>query len=1074
MNNENPESKRKRCDLMATGKVTIRTRSGGTRKQGDTSSWKSPSPKTSGSPSSGSPGPKKTVSLKEASTGHAARTTPARDVIGREVKPVSVSLKVARGRTPTGALSLPSLREQQAAAKIVGVDPKLAVHLTKYDVSNILGTRSMTVKSPEARGMYTSILRGREKRGVTPRVTASQQAAIARQEAQALREARKPYTPIISKTGEVIPRFDIKRYTDKQAKGVYGPGWYLSVEAVRKAENVNRYANKPITQRTNDLEKRKIIGARKLILDQQVDKKTASEYFQRIDRGTAKFEVPTKKEISYVKSELKKAIIAELAGTKYTQAQKEAIADTKLNRTPVREDLKRDWIKLDNRLSKLLNLPTEKEIIAHRDRTFGKIPGFTKWQADFAKRMDKERFVYGVNLSVEKGFKDFSFNEYRRLKDKPATYGAELAAMFIGGEILGAVTKGGAVITKAALTKSAARSTKPMVKAGLLKGAKHLDKMVAAGFIAPLVAQGIAASWEDKFKLGKGVLVGGAGFSKGSKMIGRRLAGIEPATATSTTPGRIESVTKKALSKEGFEAFMKNEKADISYTPVHSIKAVTPEGKAEIKFEYYEVRDGKGKMLGKQFIGKESKIFIKASEFEVRAKNEGIKIVETGIENGKPVKKAQRSYKRGLYGEGVGLFADKTGVKVKKLTQSQKMASRRESVKKIKAEAPKIEKLTPAQIRKTAKENNLDVIVEREIEMVEVGTTGDPYKDFEAVERYVAVDSAGKVLSKDIEKFPLDLKKFAGDSVKVAEVQSRQGQVLIQKQKILPVSEAQPKVKLKVTSKSIQKIRARMLEEVKQPEKIKIEEIFIGKKKTVSQKIARSKIKTKAEIKSKVSQIKNVKVKSDIKEYADIAPIETTAQRVKAIELVDQAVETETVPKEVHRELIKETAKSAIKTKQELKIKTAQIQNTRVKNKIIEYIKLVPLSTVAQRVDALESVDQTIKTGAIPTEVASLVTELKEVPEEVVASIIESIGKNEEIAKEAIDEAMKETPKRMPPKRSPPKQKPKEELPPVIPPLPAWKRKKLTKKQAEEEARIVNTMSRTIKNQLGDIESILG
>lgn len=425
---------------------------------------------------------------------------------------------------------LPS--DKLAASKIIGVSPTLAKHLTEYDVKTILGTRSPTIKTEKAREMYTSILKARQKSGKAVTITKPQYAAIKRIEAseQRLQEKLRK-TPLLDVKGKEIPRFGavIKNgevigteiVGKHGARGYYSGGLYYSRTAFRKAQEVNRYANKNITGRTNALDVRRIKSARKTILEslKGQDSVEAVRYFNLLDVAApvAAF-VPTKQATARVTEKLIQAGILALADTKYLEYQKRRIVETKLRRTPVKEDLKADWKNLDTKLSKGLNLPTESEIAAHRDRTFGRIPGFTKWQADFAKKMDTPRYFHGLNLSVEKGFKDFSINEYNRLRNKPATYGAELAAMFIGGEILGAVTKGGTIITKAGLAKAAAMSTRPMVKTGLLKAVKHLDTMVAAGFIAPLVAQGIVASWEDKFKLGKGLLVGGAGFAKGAKL----------------------------------------------------------------------------------------------------------------------------------------------------------------------------------------------------------------------------------------------------------------------------------------------------------------------------------------------------------------------------------------------------------------------------------------------------------------------------------------------------------------------------------------------------------------------------
>ncbi|MFA6887826.1 MAG: hypothetical protein WCQ65_12760, partial [Fermentimonas sp.] len=42
------------------------------------------------------------------------------------------------------------------------------------------------------------------------------------------------------------------------------------------------------------------------------------------------------------------------------------------------------------------------------------------------------------------------------------------------------------------------------------------------------------------------------------------------------------------------------------------------------------------------------------------------------------------------------------------------------------------------------------------------------------------------------------------------------------------------------------------------------------------------------------------------------------------------------------------------------------------------------------------------------------------------------------------------------------------------PPIPAYRRKKKAKPLTEKEKEVIGTMSRTIRNQLGDIKSILG
>ena len=319
--------------------VSIRTRSGGTRKQGDTSSWHSSRSSSSSSSSSGgtkhislaeaaahshdasivgiqhvtpdtnksSKGVKKTISLKEASSGHVAKTTPSRNVLGQAVKSTPISLKTASQRTLTSTLSLPSLKEQQAAAKRLGISNDLAIYLTSYDVSAINNNRSMTVKSDKVKKIYENKLKEMQKKGITPRVTATQQASIIRANERET-ELKKYLTenPLADSAGNEIKRFDIKKFGGSHAQGIYSGNWYLSRGAQRKNDEIDKFASMQLTENTNAITKKKILDARELILSQlsTTDKNNNIRYYKALDRGEVKQAstlTPTEQSIQSIK-----------------------------------------------------------------------------------------------------------------------------------------------------------------------------------------------------------------------------------------------------------------------------------------------------------------------------------------------------------------------------------------------------------------------------------------------------------------------------------------------------------------------------------------------------------------------------------------------------------------------------------------------------------------------------------------------------------------------------------------------------------------------------------------------------
>ena len=835
-------------------------------------------------------------------------------------------------------------------------------------------------------------------------------------EARARARAKAPkleaYKYSLDKQGNIIEAMESK--TGKF--GAVGIGrkdqagnWvsYLSSKQVQAQNRTIKYATTGIHDNTNALDKKRILESRKAYLNQipQSGKADSKAYFIQQDLNAA-----LAKQLGYknpLSNEQSGKVIAYMDKIKKYSPEKQAqLMATKFNKPNITEDA----------LTSVSNVVNKANAILAK----GMLPNIIKPYVDRAdaKLSESKRYseLKEKTVSSVEGSKYLApaakvgKEAYVGITTKPINTAATMGELYVLGGASGLVVGAGKVALKTGIKKAAiATGSKAVIEASP-KVAMAASTGLDIGIAIPLVSQFASKDIEGKYKLLGELAIGGAGYSKGASIIGRRYPGIETGLVKRVTPSRFEIATKKALSREGLLKFIKDERADLTISPVHSVKGVTKDGKLDLKLEYYEYRNSDGEIIGKGI----EDTFISSKKLNIPEGKESVKITEYNISNGKPVKTSQSTYKFTRGQNGININPRKSGTKVKKLTQSQKNAIRATEKKKLESD---IEKLTPVQLRKAAKDNNLDVIVEKVIEVKEVRKTGDPLKDFEMVEKHIAKDSSGNVLSSDIEKYPLDLKKFAGESIKTAEIKSgKSGQVLVQKQKILQVPKVETKVKLKVTQKSIQRIVPKSkYKEFKLAEK-KTEPFrkSTGKKMTRGQQIAKERAERKAEIKEK--------------------------------------------------------AKTETKTKQELKIKVDQIQNAKLKSKMSDYIKLVPLGTIAQRTKSLETVDQAVRNKTLPAIVPKILSKIKQDESALVVSKGKTVTKAIPTIKQTT--TTKKTRPRKPTTKSTSKSTRRPtEIKPLIP-IPEYKLKKISDDVSEiasfERAFRVRT------NVLGTLSSVLG
>ncbi len=146
---------------------------------------------------------------------------------------------------------------------------------------------------------------------------------------------------------------------------------------------------------------------------------------------------------------------------------------------------------------------------------------------------------------IGRGVKDFVSGEVESALEDPVTYGATQALIFGGGAALGATVKGGSILARSGLIKAAGKASNPLVSSGLSKAATAVDPAIKVGFMGDLGYHlWTAPSWENRFSLGKNIVVGGAGFKAGS---GKAVQGYDIARTAGSKNIEVSKIVNKEV-----------------------------------------------------------------------------------------------------------------------------------------------------------------------------------------------------------------------------------------------------------------------------------------------------------------------------------------------------------------------------------------------------------------------------------------------------------------------------------------------------------------------------------------------
>lgn len=207
---------------------------------------------------------------------------------------------------------------------------------------------------------------------------------------------------------------------------------------------------------------------------------------------------------------------------------------------------KEDLSRANTQVAKAINLPSLNQISKVRDdflsgftvkvtnkddKLTGKKASVRSYtlkdvQRNQAKKVD--------NSAVLSGIRKFGEDEYNDVRSKPVSYTGKTALEYAGGYALGMGTKVAKVASKAGLIKVATKT--PVGKRVALTGAKYVGAAIDTGLATTmgvgLVANEVAYRSSDKatrvsesehvadyLKLGKSLVIGGVGYSRGNKGI---------------------------------------------------------------------------------------------------------------------------------------------------------------------------------------------------------------------------------------------------------------------------------------------------------------------------------------------------------------------------------------------------------------------------------------------------------------------------------------------------------------------------------------------------------------------------
>ena len=161
---------------------------------------------------------------------------------------------------------------------------------------------------------------------------------------------------------------------------------------------------------------------------------------------------------------------------------------------------------------------------------------------------------------VTGGLLKFTEDEYNSLRSKPVSYAGNAAAVYVGGEVLGAGVGALKLATKAGAGKVASKIASPVAKKALSLTGKHgVDAAMMTGMVGSVGVSTVAyfsdptyksLSQVDKdlakveyaagmFRMGKDFIIGGVGFNKGAREVeatASRIKAMRPTAGATIKP----------------------------------------------------------------------------------------------------------------------------------------------------------------------------------------------------------------------------------------------------------------------------------------------------------------------------------------------------------------------------------------------------------------------------------------------------------------------------------------------------------------------------------------------------------
>lgn len=475
---------------------------------------------------------------------------------------------------------------RNAAGEIVG-ESTGSQYARAQEAAAIAGSSGATQAGNEAENrLYISEVAAAEARKKAQKEQAiaeaqkkAQEAVAAAAEAKAAAEAQKKAQESLYLTPEaaaeakaVVEKQQEKAAATKKTQKIVSTDSTLPFPTVLETEAKGKLYTSPETA----------AAARATV---EAQKKAAEKSLKREIQTAAKFDIlnmqPTTEQVTAQKSALETSVSGllsasdlafeeRLSRSQYSESKKKQLRETRYGKPSITQDLGDTLTAANKKVSEVINLPTESEMAASREKTLSILSPklATAWETHLTELETSEKWY----SQLEKGLADFGKSEYKSIREKPVSYVGETAALYLGGAALGAgITKGSKLISSG------------LEKVGAVKAASLVSPTIKTAFVADVGYQYTkAGSYESGFELTKDLFVGGAGYKKGAGWIEGRID--VPTTAVKKS-GIIEPTERSFKVLTGIEKTeITTERGTRSYLKLKT--ADMPESKlstAEIK-----------------------------------------------------------------------------------------------------------------------------------------------------------------------------------------------------------------------------------------------------------------------------------------------------------------------------------------------------------------------------------------------------------------------------------------------------------------------------------------------------------